>query len=133
MTRESTNQYWNEIVITAYRSGEQIRHWCQERGINEKNFHRWAKKLGYTDNGKKTEKFYSLIEDPAINKSADTLAAPVFVEVPQPVLDGFRQPEQAYASSHPLITVQAGSYQISILDGFSEHTLSKVLEVIRYA
>lgn len=133
MSKELTQQHWSEIVIAAYRSGEKIRHWCQKHGINEKGFHGWAKKLGYTENGKRTDKYYSLMEDPTTEIPEVAMAVPVFVEVPSQVLENFREPVQVFPSDHPLITVQAGSYQIGIRDGFSEQTLSKVLEVIRYA
>ena len=134
MTWEETHAYWDKIVSEAYMSREPISQWCAERSIRTNNFHRWSKKLGYTKDGKKTEKCLALIAEQTQPAPAPIVpAAPVFVEVPTRTLGGFKEAADSFPLARPLITIQAGNYQIGIQDGFSEQTLSKVLEVVRYA
>lgn len=135
MTWAEKHEYWNKIVSEAYKSQEPITQWCAEHNIRENNFHRWSKKLGYTKDGKRTEKCLALIEDQLLYPSAPIVPAPpLFVEVPAQALGKMTEATtDIIPSAHPLITIQAGSYQIGIQDGFNEQTLSKVLEVIRYA
>ena len=134
MTRKNAYQYWSKVVPEAYRSKEQINRWCNEHGINEKSFHRWAKKLGYVANGERTVKYYDLIAEEDPHAVATTMPKiPVFAEVPSRILDCFQAAVDNIPASPPLITVCVGSYQVGIQDGFDERTLSKVLEVIRHA
>ena len=134
MTRNENRDYWDRTVSEAYRSHEPIRRWCAGHGISASIFYKWAKELGYTEDGKKTEKCLDLMEEQPDAASAPTVpASPVFVEVPAQVLGSFSEMEESSLSERPLITIQAGDYQIGIQDGFNELTLSKVLEVIRYA
>ena len=134
MTRNENRDYWDKIISEAYRSHEPIRRWCAGHSICAGVFYEWAKELGYTKDGKKTEKCLVLMKEQPVVTSAPTVpASPVFVEVPAQVLGGFSEMEESSLSERPLITIQAGDYQIRIPDGFNELTLSKVLEVIRYA
>ena len=132
---EETRERWNRIVMEAYASRQPIAHWCAEHSIRTNNFHRWSKKLGYTKDGKRTEKCLALIEGQGENVAAPIIpASPLFVEVPAQTLGCFTDPATGpFSAAGPLITIQAGNYQIGIRDGFSEQTLSKVLEVVRYA
>ena len=134
MTREEKQVHWNRIVTEAYMSRKPITRWCAEHNIRTNHFHRWSKKLGFTKDGKKTEKCLALIESQYQSESAQIIPAkPVFVEVPVQTLDGFMEVDNSFHAAGPHITIQTGNYQIGILDGFNEQTLSKVLEVIRYA
>ena len=134
MTREEKQEHWNRIVREAYKSRIPITRWCAEHNIRSNHFHRWSKKLGYTKDGKKTEKCLALIESQDQPESVQTISAvPLFVEVPAQALGGFVEAESSFHPNVPLITVQTGSYQIGVLDGFNEQTLSKVLGVIRHA
>ena len=134
MTREEKQEHWNNIVAEAYESRMSITRWCAEHNIRTNHFYRWSKKLGYTKDGKKTKKCLTLIESQDQQESAHIIpAVPLFVEVPAQVLGSFSEMEESSLSERPLITIQAGDYQIRIPDGFNELTLSKVLEVIRYA
>ena len=134
MTREEIQAHWEKIVLEAYQSGMPVSQWCREQGIRPNHFYRWTKKLGYTSNGQRTEKC------PAINKEQPqqvpvpvAVDAPLFVEVPDQVLGGLSEPAGVFPPNQPLITIQAGSYQIGVKDGFDERTLLKVLEVMHYA
>mgnify|MGYP007101953720 CR=1 FL=1 len=135
MQWEEKRDHWNRIVTEAYVSRKPIAHWCAEHNIRTNNFHRWAKKLGYTKDGKRTEKCLALIEDHNETISAPVIpASPQFVEVPAQILGRFTGTAAGPCPvAVPLITIQAGNYQIGVCDGFTEQTLSKVLEVIRYA
>ncbi|MBR2560580.1 MAG: hypothetical protein IKF59_01645 [Lachnospiraceae bacterium] len=134
MTREEKQEHWNRIVREAYRSRIPITRWCAEHNIRSNHFHRWSKKLGYTKDGKKTEKCLALIESQDQPESIQTIpAVPLFVEVPAQALGGFVEAESSFPANVPLIMIQTGSYQIGVLDGFNEQTLSKVLGVIRHA
>lgn len=134
MTWNANRDYWDRTVSEAYRSHEPIRRWCAGHGISASIFYKWAKELGYTEDGKKTEKCLDLLkEQPAAASAPAVPASPAFVEVPAQVLGSFSETEESSPSAPPLITIQAGGYQIGIQDGFNELTLSKVLEVIRYA
>ena len=134
MTGEKNRDRWDKIVSKAYKSHEPIRQWCSEHGVRTNNFYKWAKKLGYTNDGKKTEKCLAMIEEKPVRACAsDVTAYPQFVEVPAQLLEHIPENEECFSSARPLITVQTGGYQIGISDGFNELTLSKVLEVLRYA
>ncbi len=134
MTREEKQEHWNRIVREAYKSRIPITRWCAEHNIRSNHFHRWSKKLGYTKDGKKTEKCLALIESQHQPETAQIIpASPVFVEVPSQALGVFDEAESGFHATVPRVTIQVGSYKIGILDGFNEQTLSKVLEVIRYA
>ena len=134
MTREEKQEHWDRIVREAYKSRISITRWCAEHNIRSNHFHRWSKKLGYTKDGKKTEKCLALIESQDQPESVQTISAvPLFVEVPAQALGGFVEAESSFPANVPLIMIQAGSYQIGVLDGFNEQTLSKVLGVIRHA
>ena len=134
MTREEKQEHWNSIVAEAYRSRMPITRWCAEHNIRTNHFHRWSKKLGYTKDGKKTEKCLALIESQDQPEPARIVPeAPLFVEVPAQALDGFVEVESSFRTVVPLIMIQAGNYQIGVPDGFNEQTLSKILGVIRHA
>ena len=134
MTREEKQEHWNRIVREAYKSRIPVTRWCAEHNIRSNHFYRWSKKLGYTKDGKKTKKCLTLIESQDQQESAHIIpAVPLFVEVPAQTLGGFVEVENSYHANVPLIMIQAGSYQIGVLDGFNEQTLSKVLGVIRHA
>ena len=133
MKWEEKREHWNRIVSEAYASREPISQWCAEHNIRTNSFHRWAKRLGYTKDGKRTEKCLALIEQQVDSVSAQIVpSSPVFVEVPAQALGHFSG-QAGTLPVGPFITIQAGDYQIGIQDGFNEQTLSKVLEVIRYA
>ena len=134
MTWEEKRDHWNRIVSEAYKSHEPIRRWCDRNCVRTNSFYRWSKNLGYTKDGKKTEKCLALMKNQSVGSPAQTgQASPMFVEVPAQVLGCISEMEDNAPSARPLITIQAGGYQIGILDGFNELTLSKVLEVVRYA
>ena len=134
MTRNENRDYWDRIISEAYRSHEPIRRWCAGHSIRAGVFYEWAKELGYTKDGKKTEKCLDLMkEQPSLASAPAVPASPVFVEVPAQVLGSFSEMEESSPTALPFITIRAGGYQIGIRDGFNELTLSKVLEVIRYA
>lgn len=134
MTWNANRDYWDRTVSEAYRSHEPIRRWCAGHSIRAGVFYEWAKELGYTKDGKKTEKCLDLMkEQPSLASAPAVPASPVFVEVPAQVLGCFSEMEESSSCECPLITIQTGGYQIRIPDGFNELTLSKVLEVIRYA
>lgn len=133
-TTKQKAAYWDSVLLEAYRSREKIKHWCTKNGISVKSFHYWSKKLGYTANGKRTAKYHTFMEGVRQSTSESVVpATPVFVEVSAQVLRQFSQPTSEIQASQPQIIIQAGKYQIGIRDGFSEQTLSKVLEVVRYA
>ena len=134
MAGEKNRARWDRIVSKAYKSHEPIRQWCSGHGVRTNSFYKWAKKLGYTKDGKKTEKCLAIMEEkPAGASAPDVTAYPQFVEVPAQLLDCISEKEESFPSESTLITVQAGRYQIGIPDGFNELTLSKVLEVLRFA
>ena len=134
MTREERCKYWEGIVSEAYQSGEAIEMWCEEHCISTTSFHRWGKRLGYTKGGKRTVKCLSLIGSDTQHISVPNVSSsPAFVEVPAHTVTALSDATNSICSRDALITVQAGAYQVGIRDGFNEHTLSKVLEVLRHA
>lgn len=137
MSQPEKQQYWNGIIAEAYASRTPITQWCAEHNISSNNFHRWAKKLGYTEGGKKTEKCLALVENQANKANAISTpiipTSPLFVEVSAQTRAHFTSLTEISTAASPLITINTGNYQIGIRDGFNEQTLSKVLEVVRYA
>ena len=45
MTQQVRLSHWSGIMRERKESGQSIRSWCQEKGINEKTFHYWQQKL----------------------------------------------------------------------------------------
>ena len=135
MVWEEKRDQWEKIVSEAYRSGQPIKHWCAEHGIRSNNFYRWAKKLGYTVNKKRSEKYYSLMEGQAryVPSPPVPVEQPLFVEVLPRQLGIIEAAAGALSEDRALISIRAGSYEIGIRDGFNEQTLSKVLEVVGHA
>lgn len=133
MTRDELQIHWNNIVLEAYHSGKTISQWCREKGIRTNHFYRWSKKLGYTSNGQRTEKCSAAEEQNRQKTVPLPDSAPIFVEVSAQTLGRVPKPAESFLLDQPLITIQTGNYKIGIQDGFNDQTLSKVLEVIRYA
>lgn len=134
MSSESKREHWDKVVREAYQSGEPIKQWCKDHSISCGNFHYWSKKLGYTLNGKRTEKCYGQEEMNGQRMPAPlTAVSPVFVEVPKEVLADSMTDTGVRQSDRPLITIQSGDYEIGVRDGFNGQTLARVLEVMRYA
>ncbi len=42
---------WRERVRECRHSGQQIKQWCEENGINEKTYYRWQKMVWETEVG----------------------------------------------------------------------------------
>ena len=45
VTREYRASQWEEIVKTCRNSGQTIRDWCEDNGVNEKSFYYWQRKF----------------------------------------------------------------------------------------
>ena len=134
MTESERRQKWISILEAAYSSGESVSDWCIEHGpISTRTFYYWSQKLGYTKDGKRTEKCLASEHRSADENTAEQVnpASPVFVDISHE-LQKCTVPPPPFHQAPPVI-IQAGCYQIGVQDGFTPQTLAKVLEVIRNA
>ena len=147
------HELWKGLILEAFRSGKKIRQWCQEHDIKTRRFYWWSKRLGITrenagfsnpDVVVSDETDYGISElDSSVRNQEDISSS---MDVPDPVtahqnaVVEIRLKNDMAVPDHdpvpnpfPLITVQAGPYQIGICDGFNPKTLAGVLEVLHYA
>ena len=130
MSKHRSKQEWIEIIESAARSGLSISDFCRQNNISKNLFYRNSLKLGYTGNGKRTQKWISAASDNSEESGhADCHA---LVSVPtQTVQMAWRS--EGVSSRQPEITILHDSFRIIVGDNFVPDTLRRVLEVMRDA
>ncbi len=155
MSNHKSQEKWIKIIEDAARSGMRIADFCRKNGIHENVFYRNTLILGYTKNGKRTEKWTNAVSSaeaekwtdavssseaekwtdtvaPAETEKCNTSDHPSFVPVPvQTVRAAWRISEPDAGQSQ--IAIHHDSFRIVVGEGFSQDTLRRVLEVMRNA
>lgn len=130
MTREKTTD-WEDLIAEAACSGIDISEFCSRHGISKSWFYRMARRLGYMDGGKRTEKW----EAAASGACTTHGPAPALVAVPQRIVESGRTGQFGEQPDihQPQIIIRYGEFRIAVGDRFSNESLRKVLEVIAHA
>lgn len=110
ITHEMRLTKWASIVSTCRNSGMNIRSWCIENNVSEKQFHYWQRRV----RGELLETF----------KKTKAEASPLFVQLPAPDSSIESSPFKAD------IVIHSGNSTLEISNSASEELLSKVLKVL---
>ena len=130
MSKHRSKQEWIEIVEFAARSGLSISDFCRQNNISKNLFYRNSLKLGYTGNGKRTQKWISAASDNSEEPGHTDCHALVSVPT-QTVQMAWRS--EGVSSRQPEIAILHDSFRIIVGDNFVPDTLRRVLEVMRDA
>ncbi len=76
VAHELRRQHWSEIMAQRQASGQTIRRFCQEQGINEKTYYYWQRKLRENICEKLAPREEAALESPPIFAQVES-AAPV--------------------------------------------------------
>ncbi len=131
MSKRITQEEWVTIIEEAAMSGVRVSEYCREKEISEKMFYRNTQKLGYTRNGKRTEKWNTVAssseaEDAVISNLRTLVPVPV-----QTIQAAWSRPDSK--TGDPQVAILHDSYRIIVGEDFSQETLRRVLEVMRNA
>lgn len=132
MARRRSKEEWAATIEAGARSGLKIAEFCRKNNIPENVFYRYALLLGYTNGGKRTEKWFSAVSGPTEKTDSSVNDDPALVPVPvQTVRMAWKSAD--VSPLQPQISIYHDSLRIDIGDGFSQDTLRRVLEVVRNA
>ena len=130
MAKHRSKLEWSEIIESAARSGLHISDFCRQNNIPKNLFYRNSLRLGYTSNGRRTQKWFSAAsggsEEPG---HAD---CPALVPIPAQTVQMAWRSEDV-SSRQPEIAILHGSFRIIVGDSFAPDTLRRILEVMRDA
>lgn len=130
MTRKKTSD-WEDLIVEAACSGIDVSQFCSLHGLSKSWFYRMARRLGYMEGGKRTEKWE------AAASGARTTHSPVqaLVAVPQGIVESGRAGQSGEQPDirQPQIIIRYGEFQIAVGDRFSSESLQRVLEVVAHA
>ena len=130
MSKHRSREEWTAIIESAARSGLRVSDFCRQNNISKNLFYRNSLRLGYTSEGKRTEKWIAAVS--AESEGSSLSGNPALVPVPvQTVQMAWRPTGFSYGQSQ--ISILHDSFRIVIEDGFSQDTLRCVLEVMRDA
>ena len=131
--------YWKKIIMTAETSGMKRTEWMRSHGIDDKRYYYWHRKLTEL---RMLDGNWEGLEDISIpdgqdDRNGDQSQNQDFVEYPVPASTtnhaGTFHAGQCSGQPGPQIMIQHGEYNIYVKEGFDDHTLSRVLGVIRHA
>ncbi len=74
MSKHKSQEKWIKIIEDAARSGMRITEFCRKNGIHENVFYRNSLILGYTKNGKRTEKWTNAVSSAETEKWTDEVS-----------------------------------------------------------
>ena len=130
MSKHRSKQEWIEIIESAARSGLSISDFCRQNNIPKNLFYRNSLRLGYTGNGKRTQKWISAASgDPEEPGHSDY---PALVPIPTQTVQMAWRSEDV-SSRQPEIAILHGSFRIIVGDSFAPDTIRRILEVMRDA
>ena len=130
MTRKKASD-WEGLITEAACSGIDIPEFCSLHGFSRSWFYRMARRLGYMDGGKRTEKW----EAAASGACATHSPVPALVAVPRGIVESSRTGQSGEQPDirQPQIIIRYGKFQIAVGDRFSSESLQRVLEVVAHA
>lgn len=130
MTRKKTSD-WEDLIVEAACSGIDVSQFCSLHGLSKSWFYRMARRLGYMEGGKRTEKW----EAAASGACATHSPVPALVAVPRGIVESGRTGQSGEQPDirQPQIIIRYGEFQIAVGDRFSSGSLQRVLEVVAHA
>lgn len=130
MSKHKSKEEWTSILESAARSELSVSDFCKQNGIPLNLFYRNSLRFGYTCGGKRTEKWAAAAS--AAQKRSDPQNQPALVPVPVQTIQAALEPGRLQ-DDHSQVSILYDSFRITVGDNFSQDTLRRVLEVVRYA
>ena len=132
MTREKTSD-WEDLIAEAACSGIDISEFCSLHGLSRSWFYRMARRLGYMDGGRRTEKWEAAASGARSRTTHNPV--PALVPVPRGIVESGRAGQSGEQPDihRPQIIIRYGEFQIAVGDRFSSGSLRQVLEVAAHA
>ena len=121
---EKHTEEWSQLILEAQQSNLTIKGWCKEKGISEKTFYYWRRRLKSQNTPFPAKRTLSAASHPA----------PVFAELDMSIgreehSSGCDNNHNTGSSSHPEFVIRFHECQIAVSQGFREEDLMKVLRV----
>ena len=116
VTREYRMHQWGKRVKECRSSGETVRGWCAEHGINEKRFYYWQRQLREAACQALTER---QAEEQNCKVSSDV---PVFAALQMPA---------AERSAAPAVVIRMGEITVEVHSAAERSTIETVLQAVR--
>jgi transposase-like protein len=117
-TRKLNNEIkmnqWMEIIRECRNSGQSVRSWCLEHGVNDKSYYYWLKKVRIA----------------ACNTLPDNLEESRVI-VPLKVEDLKQEPEVAVSSQVSAIVIRLNSAVVEIQNGATSSVIENTLRAIK--
>jgi hypothetical protein len=115
ITREFRIKHWIDIIKECRSSGQTIKSWCEEQGINLKSYYYWQRKVR-----KVTGEKYAMI--PGIEHGIASIGPdPVFAEIKL----------QQYKTALPAVTIHLNNATLEIQNGAERSTIENTLRALR--
>ncbi len=121
-TREVRRKQWENIIEQCHArpKGESIKHWLNERGLSDKTYYHWQRKL--------RQEAYDQMKQttlPAVDQETDV----TFAELPAPQDPGPEATDPV--SFHADAVIRTGQCTIAVSNTASKQLLKKIFEVTR--
>lgn len=117
-TRKLNNEIkmnqWMEIIRECRNSGQSVRSWCLEHGVNDKSYYYWLKKVRIA----------------ACNTLPDNLEESRVI-VPLKIEDLKQEPEIATSSQVSAIVIRLNSAVVEIQNGATSSVIENTLRAIK--
>ena len=104
---------WQERIIECRSSGEPVKTWCREQGINVTTYYRWEREI-----------FGKVGQEKGV-AVAVAVGAPEFAEIPA-VEASYRG-----GGTEPKITVHTGGMTVDIYTGAGREMIQTIIEALR--
>ena len=119
---------WKKLVNDAISSGKEIRIWCRENNISERQFYYWQRKLRLEEAQKLMPNTNTSL--PAARSESNTEAIkPNFIDV-TPEANSCKsqfQSSSSYTYFKLAAKVRVGKYTLLVADGASQETITNLL------
>lgn len=119
---------WKKLVNNAISSGKEIRIWCRENNISERQFYYWQRKLRLEEAQKLMPNTDTSL--PAARPESNTEAIkPNFIDVTPDAncCKSQFQASSAYTYFKLAAKVRVGKYTLLVADGASQETITNLL------
>ena len=100
--------------------------YCEQIGVPVNQFYKMSHKLGYTNGGERTEKWYTAARQASPASRGSRELVPVPAETVREAVPSPAHP----AGGQPQIVIQYEKFRVAVGDDFSGPALQRVLEVI---
>ena len=121
-----TQVEWTKIIEDAARSPLTAAAYCEQIGITANQFYKMSRKLGFTKDGERTEKWYAAArKEIQPGKTSGGL-----VPVPVRTIQSAEAVPDRQTAAQPQIVIQYEGFRIAVGDDFSKDALQRVVEVV---